>query len=109
MATGAERPEDAVPAAGGAWLRDAARLLDPRVRAALDVSEPGTQEAVAVSEETQSLLTAAVRELQAETPPARGGVAPVLGAGVAAQFLRFGPGENASPSSPEGSRIDERR
>jgi hypothetical protein len=36
-------------------------------------------------------------------------VAPILGAGVVAQFLRFGPGENASPAKAEGSLIDERR
>ncbi len=90
------------------WLSDLASGLDPRVRAAIDVSGPGSAEG-GLSEEVCAVMDAAVRELLESSGTSRGGVAPVLGAGVVAGFLRTRAKPANGDSDSEGSRIDERR
>lgn len=97
-----EPPDDAAPAEAGSEV-------DPRLRATLDPAGARGEDVLLVSEEANAVLAAAIRELQEDSPPAVGGVAPVLGAGVVAEFLKHSrPGE-ATRSAAEGSRIDERR
>jgi hypothetical protein len=92
------------------WLEEVARGLDPRVRAALDVSDPEGPEVLAVSDEALTVLTAALQGLMSQPAPRRGGVAPVLGQGVVAEFRKLARAEeNGSRSGAEGSHIDERR
>ena len=101
-----EEPPDE-DAGAGEPPPDAAQQVDPRLRHALDAS--AGQDVMLVTEEANAVLTAAVRELQDHPSPALGGVAPVLGAGVVAEFLKHGRPDDATRSGAEGSRIDERR
>lgn len=91
------------------WLAEVAQGLDARTRAALVASEPEAGLA-SLPDEALSLMSAAVRDLQDDAVPRRGGVAPVLGAGVVAEFRKLArAAKDATEAPPEGSHIDAKR
>lgn len=100
---------DARVARAQEWLQEATQQLDPRVRAVLDASAQAGHDATSISDEIQGVLAAAARELQDDPASLRGGVAPVLGSGVVAEFLKNGRPDPASAVDASSSRIDERR
>lgn len=87
------------------WLAEVAQGLDPRTRAVLDADGV----LVSVPDEALSVMSAAVQEMLEEAPR-RGGVAPVLGAGVLAEFRKLArEAKDATAVPVEGSHIDAKR
>lgn len=83
--------------------------LDPRIRAMLNEAGPSNLEATPISDEVQGVLAAAIQEMRTDPASPSGGVAPVLGGGVLAEFLKNGSAHLTSAVFAARSRIDERR
>lgn len=76
---------------------------------ALPNPEPGADEApLTLSPEAERLLHEVVTQLSATSPPNVGGIAPVLGSGVAGRLLQQRRAEASEPAEPR-VHIDERR